>query len=119
MVDASDWAEDFAHGKCLALGGGGYSPMKVVPRAWAHLVSIAAGTPISPKTEIPQSCCELAAEELGVDTIDDVVTSMSDGPDVWWRPAVVGYVPADAIDLSITAPRKAAFPFHGLDPWFD
>src|SRR5699024_5203899 len=37
MIDASDWAEDFAGGKWLALGGGGYSPVKVVPRAWAHL----------------------------------------------------------------------------------
>lgn len=119
MLDACDWAEDFAGGKWLALGGGGYSPMKVVPRAWAHLVAIAADTPISPRTEIPQEWRELAAQELGIENIDDVVTTMSDGADVWWRSWEVGYDPADATDQSIMATRKAVFPFHGLDPWFD
>lgn len=93
--------------------------MKVVPRAWAHLVAIAADTPISPRTEIPQEWRELAAEELGIENIDDVVTTMSDDADVWWRSWEVGYDPADATDQSIMATRKAVFPFHGLDPWFD
>lgn len=118
MLDASDWADDFSNGKWLALGGGGYSPMKVVPRAWAHLVGIVAGTPISVNTEIPQSWRVLAAEELGLD-VDDVVTSMSDDVDVWWRSWEVGYDPADPTDQSIMATRKAVFPLHGLDPWFD
>lgn len=119
MLDAADWADDFAHGKWLALGGGGYSPMKVVPRAWAHLVAIAAGKPIPAKTEIPESWRALAAEELQIENIDDVVTTMSDNADVWWRSWEVGYDPADATDQSIMATRKAVFPFHGLDPWFD
>ena len=119
MLDASDWAEDFAGGKWLALGGGGYSPMKVVPRAWAHLVAIVADTPIPPRTEIPQEWRELAAQELGIEDIADVVTTMSDDADVWWRSWEVGYDPADATDQSIMATRKAVFPFHGLDPWFD
>lgn len=118
MIDASDWAEDFAGGKWLALGGGGYSPVKVVPRAWAHLIGIAADTPIPLKTEIPMEWRELVSQELGLAT-DDVVSSMSDGVDVWWRSWEVGYDPADATDQSIMATRKAVFPMHGLDPWFD
>lgn len=119
MIDASDWAADFAGGKWLALGGGGYSPMKVVPRAWAHLVGVVAGTPIPRKTDIPQEWRELAAEELGLADVADVVLSMTDGTDVWWRSWEVGYDPADATDQSIMATRKAVFPMHGLDPWFD
>lgn len=119
MVDASDWAQDFAGGKWLALGGGGYSPMKVVPRAWAHLVGIVADTPIPLKTEIPQEWRDLAAEELGLADAQDVVATMTDGIDVWWRSWEVGYDPADATDQSIMATRKAVFPMHGLDPWFD
>ncbi len=44
---------------------------------------------------------------------------MTDGADVWWRSWEVGYDPADMIDQSIMATRKAVFPMHGLDPWFD
>ena len=119
MLDASDWSEDYADGKWLALGGGGYSPMKVVPRAWAHLVGIAAGTPILAKTEIPQQWRELAASELSLDDASEIVASMTDGADVWWRSWEIGYDPADMIDQSIMATRKAVFPMHGLDPWFD
>src|SRR5699024_1543893 len=82
-----------ADGKWLALGGGGYSPMKVGPRAWAHLVGIAAGTPILAKTEIPQQWRELAASELSLDDASEMVASMTDGADVWWRSWEIGYDP--------------------------
>ena len=118
MLDAADWADDFADGKWLALGGGGYSPMKVVPRSWAHLIGIAAGTPIPLHTEIPQEWRELVADELEMN-VEDVITTMTDDADVWWRSWEVGYDPADPTDQSIMATRKAVFPFHGLDPWFD
>src|SRR5699024_67585 len=118
MIDASDWAEDFAGGKWLALGGGGYSSVTVVPRAWAHLIGIAVDTPIPLKTEIPMEWRKLVGQEIGL-AAEDVVSSMSDGTDVWWRSWEVGYDPADATDQSIMATRKAVFPMHGLDPWFD
>src|SRR5919202_3210911 len=37
-----DLAHEFAGGRWRALGGGGYEVVDVVPRAWAHLVAIAA-----------------------------------------------------------------------------
>ena len=35
-------------GRWLALGGGGYSPVRVVPRAWTHLLAIVSGHDIDP-----------------------------------------------------------------------
>ena len=44
---------------------------------------------------------------------------MTDGaspdPKAW----ATGYDPADPIDRAVLATRKALFPLHGLDPWFD
>src|SRR5699024_12861797 len=98
MLDASDWTEDYADGRWLALGGGGYSPMKVVPRAWSHRVGIAAGTPIPAKTEIPQQWPELAAREVGLDDASEIVASMTDGGGDWWRSWVMGNGSGDKID---------------------
>jgi acetoin utilization protein AcuC len=44
---------------------------------------------------------------------------MTDGADTWWRSWEVGYDPDDAVDRAVMATRKACFPLHGLDPWFD
>ena len=44
---------------------------------------------------------------------------MTDGAEPWWRSWEVGYDPGDAVDRAIMATRKAVFPLHGLDPWFD
>ena len=37
-------------------GGGGYSPVRVVPRAWTHLLAIVSGNDIDPTTPIPPAC---------------------------------------------------------------
>ncbi|MDX6329452.1 MAG: acetoin utilization protein AcuC, partial [Streptomycetaceae bacterium] len=47
-------AHEYAEGRWLALGGGGYAVAEVVPRSWTHLVAIAAGTPIAPTTPVPE-----------------------------------------------------------------
>ena len=46
-LDLHDLAHDVSEGKWVALGGGGYSVIDVVPRAWAHLTAIAMHTPIA------------------------------------------------------------------------
>ena len=48
-------AETVTGGRWLALGGGGYSPVRVVPRAWTHLLAIVSGNDIDPATPIPSS----------------------------------------------------------------
>lgn len=118
MLDASDWAADFAKNRWIALGGGGYNPHSVVPRAWTHLLAIAAGNPVPLDTELPQSWREYAAKTLGRD-LDEMPTHMNDSVDLWWRNWEVGFDPADPTDQAIMATRKEIFPLHGLDPWFD
>ncbi len=49
-----EWAHEFCDGRWLATGGGGYEVVDVVPRAWAHLVAIAAHRPIEMTSEVPQ-----------------------------------------------------------------
>ena len=128
--DVGDWADRFAHGRWLATGGGGYNPLRVVPRAWAHLTAAVLQTPIPVKSEIPAAWIEhvraLTADELtgdmSVHVGDDaerIPTVMGEDADVWWRSWEVGYDPADPVDQSIMATRREVFPLHGLDPWFD
>lgn len=48
-------AHAHAEGRWLALGGGGYAVVDVVPRSWTHLVGIAAHAPVDPESVIPAS----------------------------------------------------------------
>lgn len=116
-VDAADWARDFAGDKWLATGGGGYSPFSVVPRSWSHLVAVVTGQPVRADERVPRDWVRYAAQMSGSE--EDIPAVMSDGMDVWWRSWEVGYDPSDAVDQTIMATRKAVFPYHGLDPWFD
>lgn len=118
VLDAADWARDFAQDRWLATGGGGYSPFTVVPRTWTHLIGAAAGHPIPSGTALPATWREQAATRGGLE-LDEMPTTMGDSADVWWRSWEVGYDPSDAVDQTIMATRKEIFPYHGLDPWFD
>jgi acetoin utilization protein AcuC len=123
-LDAADWAADFAQDRWLATGGGGYSPFSVVPRAWSHLVAVVTGRPVRTDTRIPEAWRRYAALAAGLEASQPreqggIPHLMSDGVDVWWRSWEVGYDPSDAVDQTIMATRKAVFPYHGLDPWFD
>ena len=46
-------AREVTGGRWLALGGGGYSPVRVVPRAWTHLLAIVADQDLDPATPMP------------------------------------------------------------------
>src|SRR4051794_37669072 len=52
-VALHDLAHEVCDGRWLALGGGGYAVIEVVPRTWTHLVALAAHAPISPDTAVP------------------------------------------------------------------
>src|SRR5690242_8527714 len=49
-----DLAHRHAEGRWVALGGGGYAVTDVVPQTWTHLVAIAAGVPLAPRTMVPE-----------------------------------------------------------------
>jgi len=44
---------------------------------------------------------------------------VAEGGMMWWRSWEVGYDPEDPVDQAVMATRKAVFPAHGLDVWFD
>ncbi|KRE91653.1 MULTISPECIES: acetoin utilization protein AcuC [unclassified Arthrobacter] len=108
-------AERYCGGRWIATGGGGYNVLDVVPRAWTHLVAIAAGRPVPLRTPVPGDWRQYVAEKFG----RDAPALMGDDVELWWRSWEVGFDPNDAVDRSVMATRKAVFPLHGLDPWFD
>ena len=110
-----DLAHEACDGRWVALGGGGYEVVDVVPRTWAHLVGIAAHRPVPPETDVPQAWRDHVRMLIG----RPGPVRMTDGVEPWWRSWEVGYDPDDAVDRAIMATRKAVFPLHGLDPWFD
>ncbi|MFJ2744513.1 acetoin utilization protein AcuC [Streptomyces sp. NPDC087440] len=97
-------------GRWLALGGGGYAVVDVVPRAWTHLVGIAGHRPVEPEAVIPGVWRERVRElrgELGPER-------MTDGRTVAWRGWEEGYDPGDRVDQAVVAVRRAVFPLRGL-----
>jgi acetoin utilization protein AcuC len=105
-------AHEIAGGRWIAVGGGGYELVQVVPRAWTHLIAEAAGSPVDPGTPTPASWRALVKERTG----EVAPLTMTDERDSRWREISEGYDPADAVDRAIMATRNAVFPYHGLDP---
>jgi acetoin utilization protein AcuC len=114
QVTLHDLAHEVCDGRWVALGGGGYEVVDVVPRTWSHLVGIASHQPVPPETEIPQAWRDHVSTLVG----RPGPSRMTDGAQPWWRSWEVGYDLDDAVDRAIMATRKAVFPLHGLDPWF-
>ncbi|WP_076260473.1 acetoin utilization protein AcuC [Intrasporangium flavum] len=112
-------AHDVCDGRWVALGGGGYEVVDVVPRTWTHLTAIAAHAPIKTSVEVPQHWrdhVERVFGRPGPRRMGDLTAE--DGP-LWWRSWEMGYDPASEVDRAVMATRSAVFPHHGLDIHFD
>jgi acetoin utilization protein AcuC len=106
-------AHAYADGRWVALGGGGYAVVDVVPRSWTHLVAIVAGRPIEPETVIPEGW----RREVLVRTQQLAPARMTDGRwPVEWADWEAGYDPASRLDQAVLATRRAVFPLRGLMP---
>lgn len=107
-----DLAESAAGGKWLALGGGGYSVVRVVPRAWTHLLATVAGRDLDPSTPLPQGWLDTAAAARPGLSLPQ---TMSDGRpvdfDTW------GADHSGPVDKVISDVRGLIFPLYGLDPF--
>jgi acetoin utilization protein AcuC len=113
QVACHDLAHEYADGKWVALGGGGYAVVEVVPRSWTHLVAIAVGAPVPPEAETPEEW----RQEVYRRTMRVAPLRMTDGRDARWRGFHdAGYDPADRLDQAVLATRRAVFPAHGLLP---
>ncbi|MFE4171281.1 acetoin utilization protein AcuC [Streptomyces sp. NPDC056909] len=97
-------------GRWVALGGGGYAVVDVVPRSWTHLVGIAGHAPVEPESVVPESW----KNEVYARTRQLGPGRMTDGRTPSWQPWEAGYDPADRLDQSILATRKVVFPLRGL-----
>ena len=106
------WAHEHADGRWLALGGGGYAIIDVVPRIWTHVVAIAAHRPIEPATQTPEEW----RSAVYARTRESGPQRMTDGRRPSWRGWEAGYDPADEVDRAVLATRRAVFPARGLLP---
>jgi acetoin utilization protein AcuC len=108
-------ADLHAGGRWLALGGGGYEILGVVPRVWSHLLAIASGRPIAAGEPVPESWREYAARRTG----RVAPATMGDGVDPAFVPWSAGVDPHNELDRAVMATRRAVFGLHGLDPYYD
>ena len=107
-----DLAHETAGGRWVALGGGGYAVVDVVPRAWTHLLGVLGGAPLSPDVATPEAWREGVLERLGVRG----PSRMTDGRSAAYQDWSRGFDPDTWLDRAVQATRDATFPEHGLDP---
>jgi acetoin utilization protein AcuC len=104
-------ADTHAEGRWLAVGGGGYQLIRVVPRSWTHLIATVLDRDVAPETPLPPGW---------LDTVRRVApgarlpAAMADGDDTAFVPWGDGA--DDPVDVAIRETRRAVFPLHGLDP---
>ncbi|MFF0544549.1 acetoin utilization protein AcuC [Nocardia thailandica] len=117
-------ADTYAEGRWLAVGGGGYGVVRVVPRAWTHLLAIALDRPVDPATPVPADWAEQV--RAAAPRVQPPAT-MGDGGDVafrrWDGPGGTPETLAGdrvralrAVDMAVSATRRASFGLLGLDP---
>ncbi len=104
-------ARTAADGRWVATGGGGYDVVDVVPRAWTHLLAIAAGRPLDPASATPAGWRDYVRTSLG----RVAPARMTDGCDAAYTDWSGGYDPADPVDRAVMATRRAVFPTLGID----
>jgi acetoin utilization protein AcuC len=114
-VALHELAHSVTGGKWIATGGGGYSWIDVVPRAWSHLVGELVGAPIPPETPVPEAWRSFVTDRLKVPTPGLMTDGAQPRVKLWEQ----GYDPADPIDAAVLRTRDAVYPWHGLtaDPY--
>lgn len=126
-IDAQRYAAEALHrlahevsgGRWIALGGGGYELVDVVPRSWTHLTAIAAHRPIDVFTEVPQAWREHVQAAYGRPGPSRMGDLPAENLPIWVQPWSMGFNPDSQTDRAILATREVVFPQHGLDVWFD
>lgn len=121
MLLMRELADEVCDGRWLALGGGGYAVIDVVPRSWAHLIAIATGEPIEAAAPLPEAfiaAADAARAAHGLSP-EPGLTTFGDGRPLAVRDWERGFDPEDPLDRAVQAVRRAVFPDWGLDPFLD
>jgi acetoin utilization protein AcuC len=108
-----DLAEETAGGRWLALGGGGYAVVRVVPRAWTHLLALVTNRDVDPRSAIGAAWIGRARTARPT-VIPPETMSENDGVTVAFDPW--DGQDAGPVDHVISAVRREIFPLYGLDP---
>jgi acetoin utilization protein AcuC len=103
-------AHEVCGGRWIAVGGGGYEPVQVVPRAWTHLLAEVTGAQVDGAT--PDDWRELALR-TGDETAPTRLTDGRDPAFVPWEGGPGN--PDDPVDRAVLETREAVFPHLGLD----
>jgi acetoin utilization protein AcuC len=103
-------AHEVCGGRWIAVGGGGYEPVQVVPRAWTHLLAEVTGAPLDGAT--PDDWRDLA-RRIGDETAPSQLTDGRDPAFVAWEGGHGN--PDDPVDRAVLETREAVFPHLGLD----
>lgn len=112
-------AHEVCDGRWVALGGGGYEVVDVVPRTWTHMTAIAAHAPIDVLTETPEEWREFVERRTGRPGPRRMGDIPAANLPIWVQPWSMGYNPESPTDRAVMAAREATFAHHGLDHWFD
>lgn len=103
------WADRFAFGRWVALGGGGYQRDSVA-RIWTQVLAAVAGVEVSPQALLPTNWERLvgcrASKTLGDADAAHRLTAFDPG-----------HVMTHDADPSMAATSKAVFPYWGLVPF--
>jgi len=110
-------AEETAEGRWLAVGGGGYGLLRVVPRSWTHLLAAMLDRDVDVSTLVPS---DWRAHVASLAPRVQVPTTMGDGREpsfAPWDGVAANLDPAMAkVDAMIRDTRRAVYPLVGLDP---
>jgi acetoin utilization protein AcuC len=105
-------AHEVCGGRWVAVGGGGYEVVQVVPRSWTHLLAEITDHPLDPDIATPDRWLELVFRRTG----REGPKRLTDGTEPAYHPWDAGEGDADdPVDRAIAATRRAVFPDHGLD----
>jgi acetoin utilization protein AcuC len=107
-----DLAHEVCGGRWVAMGGGGYAVVDVVPRSWTHLLAAVGGTQVDPEAETPAEWRGYVEDRVG----RRGPSRMGDGRDPAYRDWTEGYDPDSWLDRAVHETRMAVFPENGLDP---
>lgn len=131
-----DLADELCEGRWLAVGGGGYGLVRVVPRAWTHLIAAVLDIDVGAETATPEQWRETAMT-LGASLPREMMEGVSppelmgDGGDIDYLPwdgpseplrvgpgAEVSRAQRDLarVDSAIADTRNNIYPLLGLDP---
>ena len=121
MMLMRELADEVCEGRWLALGGGGYAVIDVVPRSWAQLVAIVTGEAVDPSTPLPRDYLDRvdAARAAHGLSPDPALRTFGEQRPLQVRGWDSGYDPEDPLDRAVQAARRAVFPEWGLDPYLD